>query len=309
MSKDKYKKFNLIIPVLNGGDIFKENLKYIRSIAYLFDNVYISITYGAGYNEDKYNCLKSEIKNLVLLSFDEMSLVKNFDFIFSNVQESYLFILGHDDIPLDSGIRELQSLILYSPSHPCSCFGSNLWLNDKNGAFEHSILSSDKSMKKYDFIKNRIKNEFSLNQSGMVCHSSEVNRFRNLLITNQNSYWHDMMLITTPGVHTILESSKPVSKVGTHPAQLSRNIPDFEQYVQSGMWYHFIQSCYSRDFLSWKILISHFFLLASYISKPSVYKYTKLLLKDCILSWENSLKYFYTYLSVFYVLIRLSIYK
>lgn len=294
---------------MNGGEIFKKNLVHIGKISHLFNHVYISITHGDGFAEDKSNCLNSKIKNLVLLEFNEASLVKNFDFIFKSIEESYLFILGHDDEPVESGIRKLRSLLINSKTHPCSCFGSNLWLSDDCKGFQHIILSSRNYISKNTFIKNRINNEFRLNQSGMVCHSSEVKSFKYLLISNKNSYWHDMMLITTPGVQKIYESGLPVTKVGTNPSQLSRNVSSFEEYVHSGMWYHFIQSCYSKDFSSWKILISHFFLLASYINKKSAIQYTKVLFKDCILSWENSLKYFNTYVSIIYVLLRLSISK
>ena len=51
-----------------------------------------------------------------------------------------------------------------------------------------------------------------------------------------------MMLITTPGVDIIYENPSPVSKVGTHPEQLSLNIPNFDEYVYSGLWYHLAQA-------------------------------------------------------------------
>ena len=62
---------------------------------------------------------------------------------------------------------------------------------------------------KNKFIERRITDEFKLNQSGMIFHSSEVNSLKSLLSTNLNSYWFDMMLITTPGVDIIYENQLP----------------------------------------------------------------------------------------------------
>ena len=68
---------------------------------------------------------------------------------------------------------------------------------DNNEQVHTRLLDKTIYQSKNKFIERRITDEFKLNQSGMIFHSSEVNSLKNLLSTNLNSYWFDMMLITT----------------------------------------------------------------------------------------------------------------
>ena len=43
----------MCIPVLNGGILFRENLKHIKHIAHLFDKIFVSITSPDEFPYDK----------------------------------------------------------------------------------------------------------------------------------------------------------------------------------------------------------------------------------------------------------------
>lgn len=303
-------KFCLTIPVLNGGIIFKENLNQIKKVAYLFDKIYISITSPETYPMDIDSCNNCKIENLVILKFNQKSLVNNFIFLFNHISQSYIFVLGHDDAPIKNGIIEIKEIIKNSKSHPVSSFGSNIWTNNnksKNNNHFKLIESGKTYQSKNDFIQRRIKEEFPLNQSGMIFHSSEVNSYKSLLSTNINSYWLDMMLITTPGVSKIYESSNPVSMVGTHPNQLSINVPDFNEYVYSGMWYHFAQSCYADCYSFWKSTINHYESLSSYIDLKLSIKYTSKLIFISITKWEKIFSFKFTFFSITILFFKLTL--
>ena len=116
-----------------------------------------------------------------------------------------------------------------------------------------------------------------------------------------------MMLITTPGVQIIYENPNPVSKVGTHPEQLSINVPNFNEYIYSGLWYHLAQACYSNSFSLSRILLEHYKTLSSYIDTKLSAKYTFKLLYLAIFKWEKTkfYKYYiYANLVILYFAIR-----
>jgi len=290
----------MCIPVLNGGILFRENLKHIKHIAHLFDKIIVSITSPDEFPYDKESCIRSNIKNLELIEFNEKSLVKNFLHIFKHISNSYIFVLGHDDTPIEQGIIVIKQMILESHTHPVSSFGSNIWVNPENNEHIHTrLLDQTIYQSKNKFVERRTTDEFKLNQSGMIFHSSEVNSVKNLLSTNLNSYWFDMMLITTPGVQIIYESPSPVSKVGTHPEQLSINIPNFNEYVYSGLWYHLAQACYTNSFSLCKILLEYYIKLSSYIDSKLSAKYTFKLLYLSIFKWEKTKIYkYYIYANI-----------
>ena len=140
----------------------------------------------------------------------------------------------------------------------------------------------------------------------MIFHSSEVNSLKNLLSTNLNSYWFDMMLITTPGVKIIYENPSPVSKVGTHPEQLSINVPNFNEYVYSGLWYHLAQAYYANSFMFCGNLLKYYEKLSSYIGRKLSVKYTFKLLFLAIFKWEKiKFNKYFIYVNLYILLLAL----
>ena len=71
-------------PVLNGGNLFRENLNHIKKVSHLFDKILVSITSPDEFPYDKESCIMSNIKNLELIEFNEKSLVKTF-FIYLSI--------------------------------------------------------------------------------------------------------------------------------------------------------------------------------------------------------------------------------
>ena len=70
----------------------------------------------------------SNTKNLELIEFNEKSLVKNFH-IFKHISNSYIFVLGHDDTPIEQGIIVIKQMIeSHTPQYHLSVviFGSIL---------------------------------------------------------------------------------------------------------------------------------------------------------------------------------------
>ena len=136
----KFENFVMCIPVLNGGNLFRENLNHIKKVSHLFDKILVSITSPDEFPYDKESCIMSNIKNLELIEFNEKSLVKNFLHLFKHISNSYIFVLGHDDKPIKQGIIEIKQKIINSDTHPVSSFGSNIWVIHDNNEQVHTRL-------------------------------------------------------------------------------------------------------------------------------------------------------------------------
>ena len=231
------KTYTLAVNVFNGGERFAKTLASIEKVHTLFDVVYISITETEKSNSDFENCKKFKIPNLEINKYSEPGCKNHFINTIQNLNTDFVLFLGHDDICHEDGIIEAKKFLDVSDGS-VAFYGSNL-IQDENVIQKQVILEYDKVYSSSDFILKRISSEFYLNVSGIFNSVASLQRTIPLMLHNSESYWLDMIAITTPYTKIIKQTKNPICTIHFHETQMSKNVTNFENYCKDGIWFHF----------------------------------------------------------------------
>ena len=231
------KTYTLAVNVFNGGERFAKTLASIEKVHTLFDEVYISITETDKSHVDFKNCKKFKIHNLKIYKYNEPGCKNHFINTIKNLNTDFVLFLGHDDICHEDGIIEAKNSLETSDGS-IAFYGSN-FIQDKNVTQKQAIIEYDKLYSSSDFILKRIYSEFYLNVSGIFNSVASLRRTIPLMLLNGESYWLDMIAITTPYTKFIKQTKKPLCTIHFHEDQMSNNVSNFEAYCKDGIWFHF----------------------------------------------------------------------
>jgi len=231
------KTYTLAVNVFNGGDRFAKTLASIERVHTLFDEVYISITETEKSHVDFEYCKKFKIPNLKINKYSKPGCKNHFINTIKNLNTDFVLFLGHDDICHEDGIIEAK-ISLENSDGSIAFYGSNL-IQDENVLQKQVILEHDKIYSSSDFILMRISSEFYLNVSGIFNSVESLRRTIPLMLLNGESYWLDMIAITTPYTKFIKQTKKPLCTIHFHEDQMSKNVSNFETYCKDGIWFHF----------------------------------------------------------------------
>lgn len=231
------KTYTLAVNVFNGGERFAKTLASIEKVHNLFDEVYISITETEKSHVDFENCKKFKIPNLKINKYHEPGCKNHFINTIKNLNTDFVLFLGHDDICHEDGIIEAK-YSLENSDGSIAFYGSNL-IQDKNVTQKQVIIEYDKLYSSSDFILKRISSEFYLNVSGIFNSVASLRRTIPLMLLNGESYWLDMIAITTPYTKFIKQTKNPLCTIHFHEDQMSKNVSNFEDYCKDGIWFHF----------------------------------------------------------------------
>lgn len=296
------KTYTLAVNVFNGGELFAKTLTSIEKVHTHFDVVYISITETEKSHVDFANCKKVRIPNLKINKYSKPGCKNHFINTIKNLNTDFVLFLGHDDICHEDGIIEAKNSLENSDGS-IGFYGSNL-IQDENVLQKQVILEYDKVYSSSDFIFKRISSEFYLNVSGIFNSVSSLQKTIPLMLLNTESYWLDMIAITTPYTKIIKQTQNPICTIYFHEAQMSKNVSNFETYCKDGIWFHFYAVFYESNKKNIPIYFNELKRLGSYINYKSFINFLILLL---IKSPFSKYLYFDRYFIITLFILKLSI--
>jgi hypothetical protein len=265
------KTYTLAVNVFNGGERFAKTLASIEKVHNLFDEVYISITETEKSHVDFENCKKFKIPNLKINKYSKPGCKSHFINTINNLNTDFVLFLGHDDICHKDGIKEAKDILELSDGS-IAIYGSNIIKNNINS--EHQVLINDKEFITSDeFALKRIRKEFYLNVTGIFTSSKNLKSSTSIMELNNESYWLDMIAITTPLTKYIAQTKEPICTVNIHKDQMSNNVKCFESYCMDGIWYHFFMLSNTSVKKNIILYINKIDRLGSYISYKKSIKY------------------------------------
>ena len=270
------KTYTLAVNVFNGGDRFAKTLASIERVHTLFDEVYISITETEKSHVDFENCKKLKIPNLKINKYCKPGCKNHFINTINNLCTDFVLFLGHDDICHKDGIIEAKKSLEISDGS-IAFYGSNL-IQDENVLQKQVILEHDKIHSSSDFILMRISSEFYLNVSGIFNSVESLQKTIPLMLLNSESYWLDMIAISTPYTKIIKQTKNPICTIHFHEDQMSKNVSNFETYCKDGIWFHFFAVFYESNNKRIPIYFNELRRLGSYINYKSFINFLILLL-------------------------------
>ena len=265
------KTYTLAVNVFNGGERFAKTLASIEKVHTYFDEVYISITETENSYVDFENCKKVKIPNLRINKYNKPGCKNHFINTIKNLHTDFVLFLGHDDICHETGIKEAKNILEISDGST-AIYGSNFIKNDVNS--EHQILINEKEFITPDnFAINRIRKEFYLNVSGIFTSTKNLKLSIDVMEFNNESYWLDMIAITTPFTKYVAQTKEPLCTINIHDDQMSNNVKCFKSYCMDGIWYHFFMLLNTplKDNIS--IYVDEIDRLGNYISYKESIKY------------------------------------
>jgi hypothetical protein len=307
------KTYTLAVNVFNGGDRFVETLNSIEKVHTHFDVIYISITETENSYVDFANCKKTKIPNLRINKYSKPGCKNHFINTIQNLETEFVLFLGHDDICHAEGIVEAINILNSSNGKTC-IYGSNVI--SYNLQINKQILIKDNDFVDSDlFAISRIENEFYLNVSGIFNSVKALHDCIPLMNLNTESYWLDMIAITTPSTSFISQTKSPITTINMHGDQMSNNVQDFNAYCKDGIWYHLCMYMNSNSRKYRVKYLEEIERIGSYIAQSSYLKYLIILFWKIIFSkkliynninhfliFYSNIYYHYTYNSVKYFL-------
>ena len=277
--------YTLAVNVFNGGERFVETLNSIEKVHTHFDVIYISITETENSYVDFANCKKAKIPNLRINKYSKPGCKNHFINSIQNLETEFVLFLGHDGVCHEEGIIEAISILNSSNGKTC-IYGSNVISNNLQN--NKQILINDDDLLDSDlFAISRIENEFYLNVSGIFNSVKALHDCIPLMNLNNESYWLDMIAITTPSTSFICQTQSPITTINMHSRQMSNNVQDFDAYCKDGVWYHLcmFMNCNSRKERA--KYLDEIERIGSYISQISYLKYLFILFCKIIFFQKN----------------------
>ena len=258
------KTYTLAVNVFNGGDLFVKTLASIEKVYAHFNEVYISITESEHSLIDHKNCQKFRIPNLRLNKQKSPGCKEHFINTIKNLKTDFVLFLGHDDICHEDGIIEAKH-ILENSDRSIAVYGSNM-LSDNNYLKKQEIIQSKCGITSSDFILKRLNNEFYLNVSGIFNSVTSLKKTIPLMEMNNESYWLDMIAITTPYTKLIKQTYNPICTVIIHKNQMSNNVKNFQEYCKDGIWFHFMMIFFESSSIRFPYYFKEIERFGSYIN-------------------------------------------
>ena len=283
--------FTLAVNVFNGGLLFKETLQSIEKVFHHFNEVFISITKTANYLNDLESCNSYNIPNIRINLFNKEGCTIHFINTISELNTDFVLFLGHDDICHEDGIIEAIKMLNISDTSNCVYGSNNILLNNK--LIKQRIIKEKELVSISDFINLRIKSEFYINVSGIFNSVRNLKKSIPLMKLNNESYWLDMLAITTPFTDYVQQTEYPITTIRMHENQMSNNVNDFTSYCKDGIWFHLIFSLSNFDLSFHQSTIKEVNRLGSYINnKVFIFYYLTLLFKIIFSSHRYNPFYF-----------------
>jgi len=292
----------LCIPVYNGGQYWKECWESVKCLTHYFDSILISFNKSELQMTDVSAILENKPDNVqYIIQPKYLEPLAHHDAIIKHLTTDYVFFLCHDDWLLESGLKEIRSLLRNASCGPIAIFGSHEWSESENTrpGITRELLAFPSGISVNDFVLMDIDKDFSFSLSGAVCPVKGLKEKISMQKLFLKGLRFDNFIVTYPGIEKIYQTQNPCVRIRLHPGQESR-----QNYQREAIFdyitYFFIQSINgsSEDFVYRNVnqiiclavinpeigLVAHFFKLVSASRKWGITK--SQYLKFCLIFYK-----------------------
>jgi hypothetical protein len=239
----------LCIAVYRGGSYWKECWDSVKGLSHYFDSILISFNKSELQMTDVSVLLADKPENVTYLVQQEYlePMAHHCEFI-KHVNSDYVFFLCHDDWLLESGLKEIQTILNNNHSKMIAIFGSHEWSGSETtcSGITRELLAYPSGIPVHDFILRDIDNSFNFSISGLVSPAKGLKEKISMRKLFSKGFRYDNFVITYPGIERIFQTQQPSVRIRLHPGQEgSQGYPEERKF--DNMSYFFIQCLCGPD--------------------------------------------------------------